>query len=65
MSGKHLKKIRDSKKEKAEKERRRQAAFKEKERKIMGAKPTGVKKNKKPAPKMEFSGFRLVKRNEE
>jgi hypothetical protein len=49
-------------KEKAELEHRRQTAFKEKDRK-MGVKPTEVEKNKKPAPTMKFSGFRLAKRN--
>lgn len=64
LNSKHFRKMRESNKQKAEKERRRQAAFKEKERK-MGAKTTGVEKNKKPAPKMTFSGFRLAKRNDE
>lgn len=64
LAGKHFKKMRELNNEKAEKERRRQAAFQEKERR-MGAKPTGVEKNKKSAPKMTFSGFRLAKRNDE
>lgn len=44
------------KKERAEKERRRQAAFKEKEWEL-GAKPTGVEKNKEACT--EDEGFGL------